>query len=81
MIKIVGTIRNWVEKYKTKAIQADVGIQVAGYSSFFVFMKRLKKELLKKIKINFTVIFTSMVYMLFKSKFVSSPTRFCAVQW
>ena len=30
------------------------------YFSFFIFMKKLKKELLKKIKINFMVIFISM---------------------
>ena len=51
------------------------------YSLFFVFMKKLKKELLKKIKINFMVIFTSMVYTLSKCKFVSSPLRISAVQW
>ena len=44
--------------------------------SFFMFiMKELKKLLLKKIKINFMVIFTSMVYTLCKSNFVSSPLR------
>ena len=49
--------------------------------SFFIFMKELKNELLKNIKINFMVIFTSIVCTLFKSKFVSSPLRFSAVQW
>ena len=49
--------------------------------SLFSFMKKFRKELLKKIKINFMVIFKYMVYTLFKSKFVSSPLRFSAVQW
>ena len=49
--------------------------------SFFIFMKKLKKELLKKIKINFMVIFTSIVYTVFRSKFVSSTLGFPAVQW
>ena len=44
-------------------------------------MKELKKELLKKIKINCIAIFTSMVYMLFKSKFVSNPLRISAMHW
>ena len=44
-------------------------------------MKELKNELLKNININFMVIFTSIACMLFKSKFVSSPQRFSAVQW
>ena len=44
-------------------------------------MKKLKKELSKKIKINFILIFTSTIYTLFKSKFVSSPLKFSAVQW
>ena len=44
-------------------------------------MKELKNELLKYIKINFMVIFTSIVCTLFKSKFASSPQRFSAVQW
>ena len=48
--------------------------------SFFIFMKVLKYELLKNIKINFMVIL-SIVCMLFKSKFMSSPRRFSAVQW
>ena len=39
-------------------------------------MKELKNELLKNIKINFMVIFTSIVCTLFKSKFVSSPRVF-----
>ena len=46
------------------------------YSSFFIF----QNELLKNIKINFIVFFTSIICMLFKSKFVSSPRRFSAVQ-
>ena len=44
-------------------------------------LKVLKNELLRKIKINFMVVFTSMVYTLFKNKFVSSSLRFSAVQW
>ena len=40
----------------------------------------LKNELLKQIKINFLIIFTSMIYKLFKSNFVSSLLRFSAVQ-
>ena len=44
--------------------------------SFFIFMMELKNELLKQIKINFMIIFTSRIYTLFKSKFVSSPLRF-----
>ena len=45
-------------------------------------MEELKNESIKKIKINFMVIFTSMVYTLFKSsKLVSSSLRFSAVQW
>ena len=47
--------------------------------SFFNFMKELKKELLKNIKINFTFIFASMVYRLFKKKFVAMPLRLSAV--
>ena len=47
--------------------------------SFFIFMKELKNQLLKMI--NFMVIFTSIFYTLFKSKFVSSPLRFLAIQW
>ena len=43
-------------------------------------MMELKNELLKQIKINFMIIFKSMIYSLFKSKFVSSPLRFSAVQ-
>ena len=39
-------------------------------------MKELKNELLKKDKINFMVIFTRMIYTLFKSKFMSNPFRF-----
>ena len=34
-------------------------------------MKELKNELLKQIKINFMIIFTSIIYTLFKRKFVS----------
>ena len=49
--------------------------------SFFIFMEELKNELLKQIKINFMVIFTSIVCTLFKSKFVPSLLRFSAVQW
>ena len=37
------------------------------YFSFFTFMKELKNKLLKNIKIKFMVIFTSIVYTLFKS--------------
>ena len=48
---------------------------------FLFFMKKLKDELLKQIKISFMIIITSMVYTLFKSQFVSSPRRFSAVQW
>ena len=48
---------------------------------FFVFMKELKNELLEDITINFMVIFTSIVYTLFKSNVESSPRRFSAVQW
>ena len=51
------------------------------YSSFFIFMKEWKNKLLKQIMINFMIIFTSMVYILFKRKFLSSPLRFSAVQW
>ena len=39
-------------------------------------MKKMKNESLKQIKINFMIIITSVVYMLFKSQFVS---RFSAV--
>ena len=49
--------------------------------SFLIFIKELKNELLKNIKINIMVIFTSIVCTLFESKFVSSPPRFSAVQW
>ena len=48
---------------------------------FFVFMKELKNKLIKQIKIDFMSIITSMVYSLFKSKFVPSPLRFSNVQW
>ena len=51
------------------------------YFLFFIFMKELKNELLKNIKINIMVIFTSIACTLFKSKVVSSPQRFSAVQW
>ena len=46
------------------------------YSSlfFFIFMKELKNQLLKKTKINLMVIFTSMIYTLFKIKFVSKSS-------
>ena len=44
-------------------------------------MEELKNELIKKIKINFMAIFTSMLYTLLKSKFVSSPPRVSTVQW
>ena len=43
-------------------------------------MEELKNELLKQIKINFMIIFTGMIYTLFKSKFVSGLLRFIAVQ-
>ena len=46
--------------------------------SYFI-LKELGNELVKNIKINFVVIFMSMVYTLFKSKFMSSPLRFFAV--
>ena len=46
---------------------------------FFILMKELKNELLKQIKINFIIIFTSIVCTLFKSNFVSSPLRFSTV--
>ena len=36
-------------------------------------MKKLKNEFLKKINTNFMAVLTSMVYALFKIKFVSSP--------
>ena len=39
-------------------------------------MKELTNELLKKIKISFVVIFTSMKNPPFKSRFVSSPLIF-----
>ena len=39
-----------------------------------------KLKYLNNIKINFLIIVTSMVYPLFKSKFVSSPRKFSAVQ-
>ena len=39
-------------------------------------MKELKNDLLINIKINFMVVFTSIVYTLFKRKFVSSLHRF-----
>ena len=45
--------------------------------SFFIFMKELKNELLKQIKINFMIIFTSIVCTLLKSKFVPGPLRLC----
>ena len=59
----------FIKKWKTK------------YSSFFVFQFRegLKNELFKKTKINIMVIFTSMVYTLLKSKFVSRSLKFSAV--
>ena len=44
-------------------------------------MKKLKNELLEQIKINFMIIITSIVYMLFKSQFMSSSLRIPAVQW
>ena len=48
----------------------------------FLFTKELKNELLKQIKIHkMNDHVTSMVYTLFKSKFMSSPLRFSAVQW
>ena len=43
-------------------------------------MMELKNELLKQMKIGIMIIFTSMICMLFKSKFVSSPLRFTAEQ-
>ena len=46
---------------------------------FSIFMKELKNELLNQIKIDFKIICAGMVYILFKSKFVSSPLRFSAV--
>ena len=49
--------------------------------SFFIFMMELKNELLKQININFMITVTSMIYKLFKTKFVSSPLTFSAVQW
>ena len=55
------------------------------YSSFFVFHfhEGIEKRItvLKKIKINFMIIFTSIVCTLFKSKFISHPEKFSAVQW
>ena len=48
--------------------------------SFFIFMEELENELLKQIKINFMIVFTSMIYTLFKSMFVSSPLGLSAVQ-
>ena len=47
----------------------------------FHFHEGIEKLIPYKTKINFMVIFTSMVYTLFKSKFVSSHLRFSAVQW
>ena len=41
-------------------------------------MRELKNELLKQIKIVFMIICANMVYILFKSKFVSSTLRFHA---
>ena len=38
--------------------------------SFFILIKKLKNELLKQIKNNFMIIVTSIVYTLFKSRFV-----------
>ena len=49
--------------------------------SFFIFKKELKNELLKQMKISFMITFTSIVYPLFGSKFVSSPLRLSAEQW
>ena len=46
----------------------------------FHFHEGIENELLKNIKINVMVIFTSIIYMLFKSKFVSSPRTFSVVQ-
>ena len=43
-------------------------------------MMELKNDLLKQIKINLMIIFTGMIYTLFKSKFVSSLPWFTAVQ-
>ena len=47
--------------------------------SLLIFMKELENELLKQIKVNFMIVFTSMIHTLFKSMFVSSPLRFSAV--
>ena len=60
---ILSFVFHFHKKWKTK------------YSSFlfFIFMKELKNELLKQIKIYFMIVFTSMIYTLFKSKVVSSP--------
>ena len=43
--------------------------------------KKLKNELLNKIKNRLMVIFTSMVYTLFKNKLVSSSLKFSSVEW
>ena len=48
--------------------------------SFFIFMKELENELVKQTKINFMIISTSLIYRLFKTKFVSSLLRFPSVQ-
>ena len=53
------------------------------YGSFFVF--RFYEESEKRVtlidKDYFMTMFTSIVYTLFKSKFVSSPLTFSAIQW
>ena len=42
-------------------------------------MEELKNEWRRQTNINFITIFTSMMYTLFKSKFVSNPLSFSAV--
>ena len=34
--------------------------------SFFIFMMAVKSQLLKQVKVNFMIIFASMIYTLFK---------------
>ena len=52
------------------------------YISFFVFHfhEGIGKRIVKQTKINFMIISTSLIYRLFKTKFVSSLLRFPSVQ-
>ena len=54
--------------------------EIQFFFHFSFSWKKWKNNYLK-IKIDFTVIFTSIVHTLFKSKFVSDFMRFSAVQW